>query len=70
MPNTEWGFNPSGDFVLLADRRVGAGEELFGLPVTEYRELSETKAELTLLEKLYNIYKFDFILFNFDPKKL
>ena len=23
-----------------------------------------------LLEKLYNIYKFDFILFNFDPKDL
>ena len=26
--------------------------------------------EEKLLEKLYNIYKFDFILFNFDPKKL
>ena len=29
VPNTEWGYSPSGDFVLLADRTVGAGEELF-----------------------------------------
>ena len=27
-----------------------AGEELFGLPVTDYPELSDTKGELTLLE--------------------
>ena len=33
-----------------------AGEELFGLPITDYQELSDTKGELTLLEKLYGLY--------------
>ncbi|KAL5262750.1 hypothetical protein ACHWQZ_G008223 [Mnemiopsis leidyi] len=32
------------------------GEELFGLPVTEYPELHKTKRELTLLQKLYGLY--------------
>jgi dynein heavy chain len=33
-----------------------AGETLFGLPVTFYPELEKTKAELQLLDKLYNLY--------------
>ena len=33
-----------------------AGEQLFGLAVTQYPELERTKAELQLLDKLYNLY--------------
>ena len=32
------------------------GEELFGLPETEYPEMSKTKKELALLETLYGLY--------------
>uniref|UniRef100_H3AFE6 Dynein axonemal heavy chain 5 n=1 Tax=Latimeria chalumnae TaxID=7897 RepID=H3AFE6_LATCH len=32
------------------------GEELFGLPVTEYPDLQRIKRELTLLQKLYGLY--------------
>lgn len=32
------------------------GEQLFGLPVTEYPELARTKKELGLLQKLYGLY--------------
>ena len=32
------------------------GEELFGLPVTEYPELLQIKKELNLLNKLYGLY--------------
>mmetsp|Transcript_13743 Transcript_13743/g.31844 ORF Transcript_13743/g.31844 Transcript_13743/m.31844 type:complete len:4493 (+) Transcript_13743:136-13614(+) len=32
------------------------GEQLFGLPVTHYPELQQTKKELDLLEKLYSLY--------------
>lgn len=32
------------------------GEELFGLPVTEYDELQRIRRELGLLQKLYSLY--------------
>ena len=32
------------------------GEQLFGLPVTDYPELARTKKELGLLQKLYGLY--------------
>lgn len=32
------------------------GEELFGLPVTDYNELSRIKKEFNLLQKLYGLY--------------
>lgn len=30
-----------------------SGEELFGLPVTQYPELERTEEEITMLDKLY-----------------
>jgi len=33
------------------------GEDLFALPITPFPELDETKKELTLLNKLYGLYK-------------
>ena len=33
-----------------------AGEQLFGLSVTEYPTLVKTKKELNLLQKLYGLY--------------
>ena len=33
-----------------------AGERLFGLPNTSYPELDETRKEIELLDKLYNLY--------------
>ena len=36
--------------------KLSGGEELFGLPVTEYPELMAIKKELNLLTKLYSLY--------------
>ena len=33
-----------------------AGESLFGLPVTDYPELTKTKKEIDMLEKVYGLY--------------
>ena len=33
-----------------------AGEQLFGLPITDYPDLHQTKQELELLDKLYGLY--------------
>ena len=33
-----------------------AGEQLFGLPITEYPDLQQTKEELELLDKLYGLF--------------
>ncbi|KAK0132521.1 Dynein heavy chain 8, axonemal [Merluccius polli] len=33
-----------------------SGEQLFGLPVTEYEPLEKTRKELSLLQKLYGLY--------------
>jgi len=32
------------------------GEELFGLPKTEYKDLSEIRNNLKFLDKLYSLY--------------
>ena len=32
------------------------GEELFGLPVTDYEDLARIKKEFNLLQKLYGLY--------------
>ena len=32
------------------------GEELFGVPVTEYPEIQRIRKELNLLQKLYSLY--------------
>jgi len=32
------------------------GEDLFGLPKTEYKELTEIKNKLKFLDKLYSLY--------------
>merc|ERR1719181_697704 len=33
-----------------------AGEALFGLPITDYQELTKTKKDIDMLEKVYSLY--------------
>ncbi len=33
-----------------------SGEELFGLPVTQYPELEQTEKEIQMLDRLYSLY--------------
>eukprot|EP01138_Halocafeteria_seosinensis_P007479 gb/GECG01007645.1/.p1 GENE.gb/GECG01007645.1/~~gb/GECG01007645.1/.p1 ORF type:complete len:3314 (+),score=514.53 gb/GECG01007645.1/:1-9942(+) len=48
-----------GEYDILARKKdlYQSGEELFALPVTEYPVLDQTKKELTLLNKLYSLYR-------------
>nr|XP_009683066.1 PREDICTED: dynein heavy chain 5, axonemal [Struthio camelus australis] len=55
------------------------GEDLFGLPVTQYPQLLEIKKQLNLLQKLYNLYNkvidtvngyYDILWSELDPGKL
>ena len=43
--NTKWRNSPD-----------KGGEELFGLPVTDYPEMLQIRKELNLLQKLYGLY--------------
>ncbi|XP_030832172.1 dynein heavy chain 8, axonemal [Strongylocentrotus purpuratus] len=44
------------DDLLRRYNTYSAGEQLFGLPVTDYPALMKTKKELNLLQKLYGLY--------------
>ena len=55
------------------------GEQLFGLPVTEYQELDKIRKELNLLQKLYGLYNavmdsvdsyYDILWTNVDTEKI
>lgn len=45
-------------FVEIEEKWVtySTGEELFGLPVTDYKELHQIKNNLKFLDKLYSLY--------------
>ena len=48
-------------YILLQVRKrkwenYSSGEELFGLPVTQYPELEQTEKEVQMLDRLYNLY--------------
>ncbi len=60
MPLTwwlRWDLTSAGGFLQVRKRKwtnYSSGEELFGLPVTQYEGLEQTEKEIAMLDRLYS----------------